>query len=71
MVGSVDDLETPQSVGGNRFPNFEMLDAKTASALRKTMTPARGAKGSNGRPISQRKTDRVHDLCILPGDRRS
>ena len=35
MVDSVDDLKTSRSVGGHRFPNFEMLDAKIASALKK------------------------------------
>ena len=34
-VESVDDLKTHQSIGGRRFPNFEMLDAKIASALKK------------------------------------
>ena len=33
MVDSVDDLKTSQSIGGHRFRNFEMLDAKIASAL--------------------------------------
>ena len=35
MVDSVDDLESSQSVRGHRFPNFEMLDAKFASSLKK------------------------------------
>ena len=35
MVDSVDDLETSQSIRGHRFPNFEMLDAKIASSLKK------------------------------------
>ena len=29
MVESVDDLETSQSIGGHRFPNFEMLGWRT------------------------------------------
>ena len=33
MVEAVDDLKTSQSFGGRRFPNFEILDAKIASAL--------------------------------------
>ena len=32
---SVDDLETSQSIGERRFPNFEMLVAKIASAMKK------------------------------------
>ena len=38
MVDSVDDLKTSRSVGGHRFPDFEMLDAKIASALKKIIT---------------------------------
>ena len=38
MVESVDDLQTSQSIGGHRFPNFEMLAAKIASALKKIIT---------------------------------
>ena len=34
MVGSVDDPKMSQSIGGRRFPNFEMLDAKIAPALK-------------------------------------
>ena len=33
MVDSVDDLESSSSVKGLRFPNFEVLDARIASAL--------------------------------------
>ena len=35
IVDSVDDLESSRSVQGHHFPNFEMLDAKIASALNK------------------------------------
>ena len=38
MVESVDELQTSQSIGGHRFQNFEMLDAKIASALKKIVT---------------------------------
>ena len=38
MVDSVDDLETSRSIGGRRFPKFEMLDVKIASALKKLIT---------------------------------
>ena len=38
MVDSVDDIETSQTNRGHRFPNFEMLDAKIAFALKKTIT---------------------------------
>ena len=35
MVDCVDDLTTSQTIGGHTFPNYEMLDAKSASALKK------------------------------------
>ena len=35
MVDSVDELKTSRSIEGKDFPNFEMLDAKIASALNK------------------------------------
>ena len=35
MVDSLDELKSAQSVRGKNFPNFEMLDAKIASALNK------------------------------------
>ena len=38
MAESVDDLKTSQSMRGHRFPNFEMFDAKIASALKKIIS---------------------------------
>ena len=35
MVESVDDPKTSQSFAECQFPNFEMLDAKIASSLKK------------------------------------
>ena len=35
MVDSMDELKSSRSVAGKNFPNFEMLDAKIASALNK------------------------------------
>ena len=35
MGGSTDDLMASQSIRGKTFPDFEMLDARIASALRK------------------------------------
>ena len=76
MVDSVDDLKSSRSIQGcTHFPNFEVLDAKIASALNKdhpefllqeegqsggTESPKRG-------PVSVRKTDRLPDLRVLPG----
>ena len=76
MVDSVDDLNTSQSIGGRRLPNFEMLDAKIASALEEDHhepllqeeCQSGGGRGPNGRPIAPWKTDCVHDLRILSGN---
>ena len=35
MVNSLDELKSSRSVDGKNFPNFEMLDARIASALNK------------------------------------
>ena len=35
IVDSVDELKSSRSIEGKDFPNFEMLDAKIASALNK------------------------------------
>ena len=35
MVDSMDELKSSRSVAGKDFPNFEMLDARSASALNK------------------------------------
>ena len=78
MVDFLEELKSSLSVCGNDFPNFEMLDAKIASALNKiiqnsqfkkkvrieTRKPKRG-------PVSTRKTDRLHDLRLLSSDWRS
>ena len=46
MVGSVADLETSQSIGGRRFPKLEMLDAKMASALKRSSSTPTSRKES-------------------------
>ena len=38
IAKSVDDLVTSQSIEGREFPDFEMLDAKIASALKRIIT---------------------------------
>ena len=35
MVDSVDELKSSRSIKGKDFPNFEILDARIASALNK------------------------------------
>ena len=47
------DLETSQSIRGHRFPNFEMLDAKIASSLRKIM---QNSNFKNRVDLAERKT---------------
>ena len=38
MIDSGDDLKTSRSIGGHRFHNFEILDAKITSVLKKIIT---------------------------------
>ena len=79
MVDSLDEFKSLRSTKGNDFPNFEMLDARIASALNKIIqnshfkkkvsleehkSPERG-------PVSTRKTDRLHDLRLLSSYWRS
>ena len=56
MVGSLDELTSSRSVCGEDFPNFEMLDAKIASALNKiTRFPSsRSRSASRSRKPKQR-----------------
>ena len=75
MVDSVDDLRPSCSVKGIHMQNFEVLDAKIASALNRIIhdtpftrkvsleeqeAPKRG-------PFPSWKTDRLPDLRVLPG----
>ena len=46
MVDSMDELESSRSVAGKKFPNFEMLDAKIASALNKIIQSSQFKKVS-------------------------
>ena len=80
MVDSVDDLKTSRSIQGKtHFPNFEVLDAKIASALNtiiqnshfKKRGQSGGTERSERRSVLSRKTDRLHDLRLLPGYWRS
>ena len=57
------------------MPDFEVLDAKIASALNRIIQSTRfkkkGQSGGHGssqrRPLPARKTDRLPDLRVLPG----
>ena len=79
MVDSVDELKSSRSAIGKDFPNFEILDAKIASALNKIIRipcsrregQPRGAESPQRVSISTRKTDRCHDARLLSSDWRS
>ena len=80
MAESVDNPKTSQSIRGCRFPNFEMLDAKIASALTKRSSQIRTSKGesawkskksSNTRQVHSRKSDCLHDQRKFPSFWRS
>ena len=66
MVDSVDEFKSSRSIEGKDFPNFEMLDARIASALNKIIQNSHfkkegqsgGTESSERGPISSRKTDR-------------
>ena len=75
MVDSVDDLKSSSSLRGIRTPDFELLDAKIASALNRIIHNSRlqkknqsgGTKSPKRGPFLSRKTDRLLDLRVLPG----
>ena len=75
LVDSVDDLKSSCSVRGIRKPDFEVLDAKIASALNrivqnshfKRRVSLEEQKAQKRGPFPLRKTDRLPDLRVLPG----
>ena len=75
MVDSVDDLRSSSSTRGISMPNFEVLDARIASALNKIIhnshfkrkNQSRRTKGPEARPFPSRQTDCLLDLRLLPG----
>ena len=79
MVDSVDEFKPSRSIEGKDFPNFEMLDARIASALNKIIQNSHikkkvsleEQKSLERRSVPSRKTDRLHDLRLLPGYWRS
>ena len=56
MVDSLDELKTSRSASGKNFPNFEMLDAKIASALNKIIQNSHFKKKSRGAESPPKKT---------------
>ena len=74
MADSMDDSKSLYSIEGyTHFPNFEMLDAKSVSALNKIIKEfllqekgqSRGTESPEGGPVPARKTDRLHDLRLF------
>ena len=64
MVDSVDDLKSSSSVRGIRMPDFEVLDARIASALNRIIHNSHfkkgqsvGTKSPKGGPFPSRQTD--------------
>ena len=70
MVDSVDDLMSSSSIRGIQMPNFEVLDAKIASALNRIIHKSHferrisleEEKRPKRGPLPSRKTDRLLDL---------
>ena len=70
MVDSSEELKSSRSVCGKDFQNFEMLDARIASALNKIIQNSQFKKKVSleeaERPeaglVSTRKTERIHNL---------
>ena len=79
MVDSVDELNSSRSVGGKNFPNFEMLDARIASALNKIIQNSHFKKTVSLQEQKAQKEGRFlrgrqivfHDLRLLSSDWRS
>ena len=75
MVDSVDDYKSSCSVTGIGMPDFEVLDARIASALNKIIHNSHirrrisleEQKGPEAGPFPSRKADCLLDLRILPG----
>ena len=75
MVDSVDDLKSSCSVRGIRMPDFDVFDAKIASALNRIIHSTRckrkvsleEQKAQKSGPFPSWKTDRLLDLRVLPG----
>ena len=77
MVDSLDDLKSSRSVYGKDFsPNFEVLDAMTASAQNKIIQNSQSKKkvsleeqkAQTEDPFLRGETNRRHDLRRLSSD---
>ena len=79
VAKSVDDLMTSRSITGRRdSPDYDMLDAMIASALKKLLThvvfrkrvSVEEQRAQKRRPILTRETNCVHALRAFSGHRR-
>ena len=80
MVDSLDESKSSRSVYGKDFSNFEMLDAKIASALLNKIiqnshfekkVSLEEQKAQKEDRFLRGRQDRLHDLRLLSGDWRS
>ena len=75
LVDSADELRSSLSTRGISMPNFEVLDARIASALNKIIhnshlkkkNQSGGTKGPEAGPFPSWQTDCLFDLRSLPG----
>ena len=77
MVDSLDELKSSRSVDGKDFPNFQMLDAKIASALNKIIQNSQFKKKVSLEEQKAKKEDpflqgrqiavMVNDCCRVTG----
>ena len=75
LVDSVDELKSSSSTRGISMPNFEVLDARIASALNKIIHNSQfkrrisleEQRGPEAGPFPSRKTDCLLDLRTIPG----
>ena len=58
MVESVDDLKSSRSIRGTHGPDFEVLDARIASALNKIIQKTRFKKKVSLEAMKAHKEDR-------------
>ena len=58
MVELVDDLKSSRSIGGTHGPDFEVLDAKIASALNRIIHNTRFKKKVSQEEMKAHKEDR-------------
>ena len=72
-VDSLDGLKSSSSIRDISMPNFEVLDARIASALNKIIhnslqkkNQSGGTKGPEAGPFPSWQADRLPDLRVLP-----